>query len=443
MTDTLEKRMVEMSCPHQSAPVEMDESMTSSSLNLAWPACRQCTTHADDVRGDWRTPEATVDDVAQVEYLRGGPLRSKGTEPKATHPPQGPLAGGLRLHHLHLPDHHSDRFRWRPLQDDMCKDLSAMFPQDWCDEPVYVWNPPSESDESLEQPLPLCSDVNERMWGRAPLWPPGPGPHPADRHALQAGLMQCPRLCPCQHPPVPQTHHLPRQHTPEYQQNTQARQSPPNPVVHMAMPQVTVPPCQPPVRELMSKICLPPTQPISTSHGHIQEMKRTISLPDDCRTVFITYSVDLAQEMIPFVKFLITNGFRPAIDIFDHAVQQMDMNRWMDSYLKNKSVLIIVAISPKYKFDVEGDGSDQHGLHTKYIHTQIQNEFIQQRCLNFRLIPVMFPNANQTHVPMWLQSTRLFRWPQDAQDLLLRLLREERYIPPPLGKELTLIIKPL
>lgn len=30
-------------CPHQSVPVEMDESMTSSSLNLAWPPpCRQC-----------------------------------------------------------------------------------------------------------------------------------------------------------------------------------------------------------------------------------------------------------------------------------------------------------------------------------------------------------------------------------------------------------------
>lgn len=64
-------------CPHQSVPVEMDESMTSSSLDLAWPpSCKQCRGHtetsgqrplacggeqdggtAHDV-GQWRTPES-------------------------------------------------------------------------------------------------------------------------------------------------------------------------------------------------------------------------------------------------------------------------------------------------------------------------------------------------------------------------------------------------
>lgn len=40
-------------------------------------------------------------------------------------------------------------------------------------------------------------------------------------------------------------------------------------------------------------------------------------------------------------------------------------------FILQKSVLIIVVISPKYQQDVEGDGIDEHGLNTKYIHNQV------------------------------------------------------------------------
>lgn len=41
-------------CPHQSAPVEMDESMTSSSLGLTWPPpCRQCKEHTESSKHDY------------------------------------------------------------------------------------------------------------------------------------------------------------------------------------------------------------------------------------------------------------------------------------------------------------------------------------------------------------------------------------------------------
>uniref|UniRef100_UPI003AABC047 E3 ubiquitin ligase TRAF3IP2-like n=1 Tax=Centroberyx gerrardi TaxID=166262 RepID=UPI003AABC047 len=121
----------------------------------------------------------------------------------------------------------------------------------------------------------------------------------------------------------------------------------------------------------------------------------------------------------------------------------MDVNNWMDSYLKDQSVLIIIAISPKYKADIEGSGVDRRGLHTKYIYSMMQNEFIQQGSLNFRFVPVLFLDATQRHVPGWLQNTRVYRWPQDTEDLLLRLLRQERYALPPVPMELTLIIRPV
>lgn len=174
-----------------------------------------------------------------------------------------------------------------------------------------------------------------------------------------------------------------------------------------------------------------------------REIRKTISLPEECKNVFITYSVDTAKEIIPFTKFLIENGFHPAIDIFDNPLRSMDITKWMDRFLNDKSVLIIVVISPKYKEDVEGVGEEEHGLHTKYIHNQIQNEFIQQGCLNFRLVPVLFPSASTRHVPNWLRSTRIYRWPQDTADLLLRLFRMERYLIPPPGTGLTLTVRPL
>ncbi|XP_036398904.1 adapter protein CIKS [Megalops cyprinoides] len=314
-----------------------------------------------------------------------------------------------------------------------------------------------EQDE-LDPPLPLRSDIGYTMApqgrynnrsGCGPYMPP-PDVCPMGCRCLYSprcpelprGDMD-PRLFMHQHKQPVGHAHLPGHH-PASQVDVGHWRGPEvwpgNPEAECA---VNVPYYEAPPLEVMSEVSVRPSPLQPRGPAEAQGKRKTISLPDECRNVFVTYSVDSASEIVPFVEFLTNQGFRPAIDIFDNQVRSMDINNWMDSYLKDKSVLIIIVISPQYKADIEGSGLDEHGLHTKYIHSMMQNEFIQQGSLNFRFIPVLFPNATQKHVPGWLQNTRVYRWPRDLEDLLLRLLREERYIPPPLAKEVTLTIRPV
>ncbi|XP_044024432.1 E3 ubiquitin ligase TRAF3IP2 [Siniperca chuatsi] len=438
-------------CPHQSVPVEMDESMTSSSLHLAWPpSCKQCSGHTETSKrpqehgyeqargaahnvGQWRLPES------QYQHEPRGACHA-APQPHLTPPTQSgqmkpPLSAGAWAHDLR---EQAPLFDWAPRVNHS-RGLAgpSNYPQDRS----------VEEAESLEHPLSLMSNSNcthyvperypaERM--------PGPNPMPGSclRHCACCPPTNLPlhnnKFCHFKHDYPADPHRQPQHHqqswTPPH--NRLQFKDAPN------APQESVPQCESPPRDVMHEVSV--GRSFQAGPGPAtREIRKTISLPEECRNVFITYSVDTANEMIPFAKFLTAQGFKPAIDIFDDPVKRMDITKWMDKYLNDKSVLIIVVISPKYREDVEGNGDDEHGLHTKYIHNQIQNEFIQQGCLNFRLVPVLFPNATKRHVPNWLQSTRIYRWPQDTLDLLLRLLREERYIIPQRGADLTLTVRPL
>ncbi|XP_036941767.1 E3 ubiquitin ligase TRAF3IP2-like [Acanthopagrus latus] len=438
-------------CCHRSAPVEMDESMTSSNLDLAWPPpCLQCGRHTETSK----MPQEHGNEQIRGESHNAG--RRRIPESQYHHEPKEAFHAAPQP--CLIPPTHSGQMRHPDPADFWPNGLNEQFlryerdsmahhSKDFASASKYLQHNSLEEAESLEPPLPLVSDSNYTHYVRSPY---SAGRMTGPRPIQEIFPGQCACCPPANLPRLTNNYHYYKNDNPMYPHQgprhyQQSRNPPRSRLQIKDGPNSThgsVHQCVAPLGDVIHEVSV--QRSFQADPGPAtREIRKTVSLPDECRNVFITYSVDIAGEMLPFAKFLTDQGFEPAIDIFDNPLRRMGITKWMDRYLNDKSVLIIVVISPKYKEDVEGDGDDEHGLHTKYIHNQIQNEFIQQGCLNFRLVPVLFPNATKRHVPNWLQSTRIYRWPQDTQDLLLRLLREERYIIPQRAADLTLTVRPL
>ncbi|KAM9561780.1 E3 ubiquitin ligase TRAF3IP2-like isoform 1-T5 [Salvelinus alpinus] len=168
------------------------------------------------------------------------------------------------------------------------------------------------------------------------------------------------------------------------------------------------------------------------------------------RKVFVTYERDSDnhfKETMNFVSLLRHNGFDTSVDVFEQQLISISAIDFMEKYINEKYYLIIIVISPKYHETVTGANiymeKDERMLHTVYIHKQLQNEFIQNGCQNFRFIPILFPGAKKCHVPAWLQNTLVYTWPKDRDDILRRLMRVEKYNPPPVGELPTIVSTPL
>lgn len=191
---------------------------------------------------------------------------------------------------------------------------------------------------------------------------------------------------------------------------------------------------------------------MSSNHGQVKKKTSHLSAPLSLeqRRVFVTYEADNERhlnEVINFVALLRHNGFDTHIDIFEQQFRSISKIDFMERYLSEKEYLIIIIISPKYYSTVtappEGHEQDERTFSTVYIHKQLQNEFIQNGSKNFRFIPILFPGAKRGHVPAWLQNTNIYSWPRDRDDILRRLMRVEKYNPPPIGDLPTIVSIPI
>jgi hypothetical protein len=158
------------SCRHRSIPVETDESMTSSTLNLALPLdCGQCSEHRKRPTEEaWFSPEVTVNDVGQVEY-------PKDSWRTSTEDPLGNLRPQFRTPSLHQKDlfpHtpdpvdlrlHSYRERAQWTEDFSFSGIHRRGTKGFPGPPS--WPLPQdcnlEGAEHLESPLSLRSDLND------------------------------------------------------------------------------------------------------------------------------------------------------------------------------------------------------------------------------------------------------------------------------------------
>uniref|UniRef100_H3C2A8 SEFIR domain-containing protein n=1 Tax=Tetraodon nigroviridis TaxID=99883 RepID=H3C2A8_TETNG len=165
--------------------------------------------------------------------------------------------------------------------------------------------------------------------------------------------------------------------------------------------------------------------------------------------VFVTYEADNdkhVNDVINFAALLRHNGFDTHIDVFEQQLRSISKIDFMERFLSEVRHAHVVRLTQKGYADHHHHqpalppGPRSHSLACL---TQLQIEFIQNGSKNFRFIPILFPGATKGHVPSWLQNTHIYRWPRDQEDILRRLMRVEKYNPPPIGPLPTIVSIPI
>jgi hypothetical protein len=127
-----------------------------------------------------------------------------------------------------------------------------------------------------------------------------------------------------------------------------------------------------------------------------------------------------------------------------HQLAQ-DKLGWLDKAFRSVNY-ILVLITEEYSRDVTSTPADtafvidptDRALNTRYIYKLMQAEYFTNQCVNKRFIPVVMPQHNQSDsgpgtrprdlVPLFLQTTIIYSWPQHYKDLLFSMIKPDNII---------------
>lgn len=151
--------------------------------------------------------------------------------------------------------------------------------------------------------------------------------------------------------------------------------------------------------------------------------------------VFVTYSAESKrhiQKVLNLCRCIEKNGFTCCMDMYDRRMPTEDKLGWVKERF-DEADFILICVSETYINETERGQSEvtestsDKQLHTDYIYQLMVMEY-NQIGRNRRFIPVMLDGTTEEHIPSWLQSTLVYKWPLHFRDLLWFLTKPETRI---------------
>jgi len=153
--------------------------------------------------------------------------------------------------------------------------------------------------------------------------------------------------------------------------------------------------------------------------------------------VFISYSHDSAdhkQLVLEFANELREWGIDAIIDqYYESSPPSEGWQKWMDRQIAESNFVIVVCSEIYYR-RVSGEEEEGKGRGVKWESTLLYLHIYNSDSLNKRFIPVLLPGGTEKHIPIPLQSTTHYRYPESFENLYRQLTQQPSVEKPEIGQ---------